>query len=304
MAGAEQTIVNELCKIRDGLSKLQILAESSEDRVIDVYFITLPEKGGTKTFHSGTTKIDFSSGVITNPDKTMEYLARKLNDVQHKKDLHSISIQSDKEIKFRLDSSGQHSIGAQFLFQLPYVTYRKLEIECSEDTEINIFACTNPQATLGNLNVITDIRKSERIYVLETDKDSHFTGSISQFNHETENITGLSDERVFIRGVNIQSDQPLKYRLIFWRKDTFADVDLNVDSYVDDVILDMSDADNTFRINNTGQYYLNISNLDILYEDEDSSHELHCSLQNLSSTSKIAGASGEVQLDIKYAPRL
>lgn len=150
----------------------------------------------------------------------------------------------------------------------------------------------------------SDVSKSERISIIETDKDTHFTGAITQFNHETENLAGLSDDRVFIRGVNIQSDQPLKFRLIFWTKDSFANVDLDLDSYIDDVILDMSDTSSTFRIAGAGQYYLNLSNLNILYEDEDSSNEIHCSLQNLSSVDKNAGATGEVQIDIKYAPRL
>lgn len=150
----------------------------------------------------------------------------------------------------------------------------------------------------------SDISKSEKISIIETDKDTHFTTAIVQYDHETENLSGLTDNRIFIRGVNIQSDQALKFRLIFWTKDSFADIDLDDDSYIDDVILDMSDNDNAFRINDIGQYYLNISDLNILYEDKDSSNEVHCSLQNLSPTSKNAGAAGEVQIDIKYAPRL
>lgn len=150
----------------------------------------------------------------------------------------------------------------------------------------------------------SDISKSEKISIIETDKDTHFTTSITQNNHETESLTGLSDNRIFIRGVNIQSDQPLEFRLIFWTKDSFANTDLDIDTYIDDVILDMSDKSSTFRIANTGQYYLNVSNLNILYEDKDSTKEIHCSLQNLSATAKNAGATGEVQIDIKYAPRL
>jgi len=150
----------------------------------------------------------------------------------------------------------------------------------------------------------TNVSKSEKISIIETDKDTHFTGLISQWNHEEENLTGLTDDRIFVRGVNIQSDQNLKFRLIFWTKDTFANTNLNDDSYIDDVILDMSDAENTFRINNANQYYLNVSDLNILYEDEDETNELHISLQNLSPIDKAAGATGEVQLDIKYAPRL
>lgn len=156
----------------------------------------------------------------------------------------------------------------------------------------------------GSGLIQSDISKSEKISIIETDKDTHFTTAIVRFEHETESLTGLSDNRIFIRGVNIQSDQPLKFRLIFWTKSTFEDTDLDDDSYIDDVILDMSDNDNAFRINNANQYYLNVSDLNILYEDKDSSNEVHCSLQNLSPIDKNAGATGEVQLDIKYAPRL
>jgi len=150
----------------------------------------------------------------------------------------------------------------------------------------------------------TDVSKSERITIIESDTATHFTGAIVQFAHETENITGLSDNRVFIRGINAQSIQKLKYRLIFWKKDIFDDTTLNADSYVDDVILDFTNDESAFRIAQTNQYYLNISSLETLYEDDDESTELHCSLQNLSPTSKIAGALGEVQIDFKYAPRL
>lgn len=149
-----------------------------------------------------------------------------------------------------------------------------------------------------------DISKAEKISIIETDKDVNFTGAISQYDHEEVNLTGLTDNRIFVRGVNIQADQNLKFRLIFWTKDTFANTDLDEDSYIDDVILDMSDTENTFRINNAGQYYLNVSDLNILYEDKDATNELHISLQNLSAVDKAAGSSGEVQMDIKYAPRL
>ncbi|MCK5601497.1 hypothetical protein KAR91_06505 [Candidatus Pacearchaeota archaeon] len=152
--------------------------------------------------------------------------------------------------------------------------------------------------------VKADVGRSERISILETVSTLHFTGAISQWDDETVNLTGLSDDKVFIRGVNIQSIQNLKYRLIFWKTDTFSDTDLDIDSNNDDVILDMSDAENAYRRNNTGQYYLNISDLNILYEDEDETQELHISLQNLSPTDKAAGASGSVQMDVKYAPRL
>jgi len=149
----------------------------------------------------------------------------------------------------------------------------------------------------------TDVSKAEKIEIVSTISTTNFTEAIAMYAQETENITGLSSNRYMVRAVNIQSIQPLKYRLIFWGKDTFDDTDLEVDSYIDDVELDMTSSP-TFRINNTNQYLLNVGGMEILYEDYDSTNELHISLQNLSATSKIAGVLGAVQIDIKMSPRL
>ena len=148
-----------------------------------------------------------------------------------------------------------------------------------------------------------EISKAERIEIYSTVSTSHFTESIAMDAQETENLTGLTGNRYMVRGVNIQSVQPLKYRLIFWGKDTFDDTDLDTDSYIDDVELDMTNSP-AFRIDNANQHRLNVGALEILYEDYDITKELHISLQNLSATAKLAGASGAVQLDIKVSPRL
>ncbi len=149
----------------------------------------------------------------------------------------------------------------------------------------------------------TAVSKAEKIEVYSTDKDVHFTGAIVMNAEEQENLTGLLSNRYMIRGVNIQSIQPLKYRLIFWSSDQFSNVDLDLDYYIDDVELDMS-ASPAFRINGVNQYYLNVGGLEIIYEDFDITRELHISLQNESAIAKIAGALGTVQLDIKMSPRL
>jgi hypothetical protein len=148
-----------------------------------------------------------------------------------------------------------------------------------------------------------DVTKAEKIEILSTDKDTDFTGAIIMNDHETANITGFAGNKYMIRGVNIQSDQALKYRLIFWGSDTFNSTDLDADTYIDDVELDLTTSP-AFRINNTGQYYLNVGDLQIIYEDYDATRELHISLQNQSATTKNAGVSGEVQIDIKTSPRL
>ena len=149
----------------------------------------------------------------------------------------------------------------------------------------------------------TEVNKAEKIEIYSTIKTTHFTGTIAMNAQETENLTGLVSNKYLIRGVNFQSIQPLKYRLIFFGRDTFNNTDLDVDTYIDDVELDMTAAP-AFRINNANQYYLNVGDLYILYEDYDATKELHISLQNQSPTTKNAGATGYVQADFKMSPRL
>lgn len=149
----------------------------------------------------------------------------------------------------------------------------------------------------------TSVNKSEENQILKTLKASHFTGNIPQNKHETENITGLGFNKISILGINIQTTQNLHFALWFWGKDIFDSIDLDADSFLDFAELDI--PTNGKRIWNGAafnQYYLNVSGLKIIYEDEDETQELHISLQNRSPTAKAAGSN--VQIDILYSPRL
>ena len=149
----------------------------------------------------------------------------------------------------------------------------------------------------------TSVSRSEENQILRTLKGTHFTGEILQNAHETENITGLQFNKVNVLGINIQTSQNLHMALWFWAKDTFENVDLNEDSFLDFLELDIpTNGKRIWDGSAFNQYYLNVSGLGIMYEDEDQSQELHISLQNLSSTAKAAGSN--VQIDILYSPRL
>lgn len=200
MASGQQEIVNQLCKIVEESKKTTALLKASEDRTIDVYFVTVPENGGTRTFATGITKIDFSNGQIINPDGTVEQLSRRLDLVQDKDVMHSVSIHcSNAPIKFSLDTSGLQTVQQEFLFQLPYVTFRTMQITCTEETEISIFACTNPQATLGNfrLTQITDISQP---YIVADDPELttwpaslvSLSDNMSRIRNQIISITGES----------------------------------------------------------------------------------------------------------------
>lgn len=150
----------------------------------------------------------------------------------------------------------------------------------------------------------TDVNKSEQIVFIKTVSTVHFTGAITQYDHEMENLIGLITNRIYIREINIQSMQPLRFNLIFWQSSDGPDTNIDSDSFKSNVLLDMSDGITPFRINNAGQYYLDVDDLNILYEDTNVTQTLHVSLQNLSPTAKTAGSAGAVQIDIGYAPRL
>ena len=130
------------------LKSLKELIKKQEDRIVDVYSITIPEDGGTQTLDIGTTKIDLKLGVITNPDDTIEKLERALDAYQPKELLHAISISSNKDIDFKIDNGSYYTIKANVAVQLPNVTYRSITIICTESTEISLFCSTNPGAVL------------------------------------------------------------------------------------------------------------------------------------------------------------
>lgn len=148
-----------------------------------------------------------------------------------------------------------------------------------------------------------EVNKAEKIEIYSTVSTTHFTNSIPLNAHESENVTGLSINKYTIKAINIQSVQPLKYLLEFYGSDAFNSTNLDLDTFIDEIELDMTEYP-AFRVDNANQYKLNLSGLEMLYEDYDNSKELHIMLHNHSVTTKNAGAAGAVQIDIKMSPRL
>jgi len=155
------------------------------------------------------------------------------------------------------------------------------------------------------------MRESGRVEIARSEKNEkywsvstlHFTDLIAMNNVEDENITGLLSNKYTIRGISIQSVQPLLFMLDFYGSDTFRSSDLDLDTYLGSVELDMSEYP-AVQKNGAGQYYLDKNDLNILYEDYDYSKELHVSIQNLSPVDKLAGSSGAIQIDFNMTPRL
>lgn len=138
-------------------------------------------------------------------------------------------------------------------------------------------------------------------HTIRSDKDDHFTGAIAQNAVEEESLTGLIANKVRITGIVILSDQQLDYRVAFYSTDGFANADLDLDTLINEVELDLISYG--WRIAGTGKYQMIITGLDVDYIDDDATNELHVALQNLSSTSKTAGSDGEVILRFIYEER-
>ena len=119
---------------------------------------------------------------------------------------------------------------------------------------------------------------------------------------EEENLTGLTSNKITIKKITIQADQPLDFVVLLFGKDTFDTVDLDTDSFLASEELDL--PTDGIRIGGAGQYYLDMFGLDLDYVDADGTNELHVALLNKSATSKNAGATGEVKITFTYIPRV
>ena len=74
---------------------------------------------------------------------------------------------------------------------------------------------------------------------LRSDKDTHFTESLAKNASEQESIAGLETNRINLTGVSIQAKQALHYRLLFFSSADFTDSDLDVDTFIGSVDLDL-----------------------------------------------------------------
>jgi len=67
----------------------------------------------------------------------------------------------------------------------------------------------------------------------------HFTEQLVKNESKRENLTGLVSNKILIRNVAINSVQALHFRLEFYSKDSFTDSDLDVDTFVGAVELNI-----------------------------------------------------------------
>ena len=144
-----------------------------------------------------------------------------------------------------------------------------------------------------------------RVAILSTNPETNFTGALNPGTVANENITGLIGNRAIIQGVSIQSAEQIDWKVMFWSKDIFDDPVQATDSYIGSHRFGTPQA--VDRIAAANQYRQNVDDLNLLYQDDDGSNELHVGIQNLNASgaggTKSAGTPGFVKLTFKYEPR-
>lgn len=133
---------------------------------------------------------------------------------------------------------------------------------------------------------------------LRSDKDSHFTTEIAQNAKEDENLTfPVHNTRAVcvIRDILILSKEQLAWTVQFYTKDTFSTTDADTDAFAGQHIFANTDG---LQVAGAGLYRYFIANLEIPYEDNDNTREVHVRLVNRSAGAKTAGTNGEMTIEL------
>ncbi len=143
-------------------------------------------------------------------------------------------------------------------------------------------------------------RKVGVLYTLRSVKGTDFIGAITIGNGESANIAGLAGSKIVIKSVRIASIQQLDYDLYFFTNDTFQNIDIDSDTFLGKIDLDLVNNGGRIASGTYAQYYMSVERIDFNYVDEDDTDELHLMLVNRSAAAKNAGVTGDVVIEITY----
>ncbi len=90
--------------------------------------LTYPHAGGTKSFSTGTTIVDFYNGTVIFPDGTRESLFKSLKE-HGQTHISAIYVSSNAEVKVNFDNGGEYTFSDYIMevtdFQIAYITTTK-----------------------------------------------------------------------------------------------------------------------------------------------------------------------------------
>ena len=135
-----------LARIVEQNERLIGLAQGEEDRSLKIIFYTYPADGTYITLSSGTLILDFGAGTI-NTSGAVTQMKHSLQS-DSKDFLRSIFVDANKGIVVQLDGQDKTPVkeGKQLL--ATYQQFTKATITATEDTEVFVLCCTNPEAII------------------------------------------------------------------------------------------------------------------------------------------------------------
>ena len=146
---------------------LDLLTEEKKKRE-NPYIITIPPEGGTETLTEGTTQLDFYTGEVILADGTEGKLSGSLESIGETH-ARSVVINADKQIVVELDDGGKHTVDVNTIFSPTNQRFRIAFITVTEDTEISVWASTNPDGIL-------EVPKTRGVPIY---KDSKFNSAVT-----------------------------------------------------------------------------------------------------------------------------
>lgn len=118
---------------------------------------------------------------------------------------------------------------------------------------------------------------------IESIPSMHFTGEIEQYDYETENLY-VGTNRIKIQNISLLCSQQLNFRVwLFSTEDFYADTPGKT-KLVDVIDFDLTSYGK--QIGNTGLWMYSITDLNLLYIDQNSNGKLHIAIENLSESAK------------------
>lgn len=144
-------------------------------------------------------------------------------------------------------------------------------------------------------------------FPVRTLKGTHFTTELVQNAAENEDVVldgalaGVNgNARNIVQTITVISDQNLAWEIALYGKDTFAGgTDLDANTILCHHAFAAADG---AQVGGAGSYVYFVDGLNLPYQDEDHSGELHIQLINRSATSKNAAGTGEVVVQLWLSP--
>lgn len=137
------------------LVQLQEAKSVSTEPVRDYNFIYPPD-GSKKTVDAGRTIIDFYQGVVKLPNGTEEYMSDSLRKhMLEPGSVRSVAISTSQASRYGLDNMGLKPIDATDFQTERKQSFTVLQLETTMQTQITVWASTNPDAFFGKIGAST-----------------------------------------------------------------------------------------------------------------------------------------------------